>query len=247
MSGRYALTAPPDAVREWFGYAERPDFPPRYNIAPTQPVAVVRRGPDGRPEFMLMRWGFVPGFVREPARWPLVINIRAETAPERPAFRGAWRHRRCAMPVDGFYEWQRLSEKRGPGTSRPLLVRRRDRSLFAFAALWETWAGPDGSEVDTVALLNTDANATLAAIHTRCPVLLTREGARDWLDPALPSGRLAELMRPPPDAPLEMIAVSARVNAVANDDPGVQEPVVAEPVVAEPVPSPGPAVQGRLL
>lgn len=225
MSGRYTLTATPAMVRDWFGYEERPDWPPRYNIAPTQPVPVVRRGEGGGPQFALMRWGFVPGFVRDPARWPLVINIRAETAPERPAFRGAWRHRRCAMPVDGFYEWQRLSERRGPGTSRPFLVRRRDRGLFAFAALWEMWSGPDGNEIDTVALLNTEANATLAAIHPRCPVLLDREGARDWLDPGLPPARLAALLRPPPDEPLEMLAVSPRVNAVANDDPSVQEPV----------------------
>ncbi len=155
----------------YFGYADQPNFPPRYNIAPTQPVPVVHRQ-DGVRRFTLMRWGFIPGWVKDPKDFPLIINIRSETVREKASFRAAIQRRRALMPADGFYEWQRLGRD-----SRPFLLRRPDRGLFAFAALWETWMSPDGSEIDTVGLLNTTANGgdrghprAFAGDPAACPV-----------------------------------------------------------------------------
>jgi putative SOS response-associated peptidase YedK len=218
MCGRYAITLPPEAMQALFAYRERPNFPPRYNIAPTQPVPVVRAH-DGARQFILMRWGFIPGWVKDLKAFPLVINIRGESAREKPSFRAALTRRRCLMPADGFYEWHRVGQE-----NRAYLFRRPDRGLFAFAALWETWHSPDGSELDTVALVNGPANGLMAAIHDRCPVILDPRDHDAWLDPAAGPGQVASLLRPPPDDLMEMIRLGPAVNKVANDGPEVQEP-----------------------
>lgn len=218
MCGRYALINPPDAVRQAFGYREQPNFPPRYNIAPTQPVPVVTN-PSGSRQFVLMRWGFLPGWVRDPKDYPLVINVRGESAREKPSFRAAFTRRRCLMPADGFYEWHRLGSDR-----RPYLFRQPDRGVFAFAALWETWHSPDGSEIDTVAMMTGPANGLMAAIHHRCPIILDEAQQEAWLDPSDDGRNAATLLKPPPDDLLEMVRVSPAVNKVANDGPQVQQP-----------------------
>jgi putative SOS response-associated peptidase YedK len=218
MCGRFAITATPEEMRLYFGYAETPNFPPRYNIAPTQPVPVVT-GQDGVRHFTLMRWGFIPGWVKDIKAFPLVINIRSETAREKASFRAAFARRRALMPADGFYEWQKTD-----GPSRPYLLRRPDRGIFAFAALHETWSSPDGSEIDTVALLNTNANGVIAAIHERCPVILPPESFPAWLDPQTTPDDAERLLRPPPDDLLEMVEIGLAINKVANDEPSVQEP-----------------------
>lgn len=222
MCGRYAVTLPPEAMRQAFAYREQPNFPPRYNIAPTQPVPVVRLE-QGTRQFMLMRWGFIPGWVKDPKDFPLVINIRSESAAEKPSFRAALARRRCLMPADGFYEWHRLGEGRRQ-ENRPYLFRRPDRGLFAFAALWETWHSPDGSEIDTVAMMTGPANGQMAAIHHRSPAILPPEAFDAWLDPAAEPATLRELLRPPPDDLLEMIRLGDAVNKVANDGPELQLP-----------------------
>lgn len=227
MCGRYAITLPPDAMRALFGYPEQPNFPPRYNIAPTQPVPVVRQNESAR-QFILMRWGFIPGWVKDPKDFPLVINIRGETAAEKPSFRAALTRRRCLMPVDGFYEWRRP----GPGMrgeSLAYLFRRPDRGLFAFAALWETWSSPDGSEIDTVALINGPANGLMSAIHERCPVIVDPRHFGTWLDPMTEPKDYAALLRPPPEDLLEMVRIGPAVNKVAHDGPEVQEPFAPSP------------------
>jgi putative SOS response-associated peptidase YedK len=221
MCGRYAIRRPPEALREHFGYAEKPNFPPRYNIAPTQPVPVVHET-DGRRHFTLMRWGFVPGWVKDLKDFPLVINIRSETVREKASFRAAFIRRRALMPADGFYEWQRLGRE-----SRPFLLRRPDRGVFAFAALWETWSTADGSEIDTVGLINTTANGVISAIHERSPVILQQEHFAQWLDPHTPLNEAYRLLQPPAEDLLEMVPVSKAVNRVANDGPEVQEPLDA--------------------
>lgn len=221
MCGRYAITLPPEAMRTMFAYREQPNFPPRYNIAPTQPVPVVRLH-EGARQFMLMRWGFIPGWVRDPRDFPLVINIRAESAATKPSFRAALARRRCLMPADAFYEWHRLGQGR-QAESRAYLFRRPDRGLFAFAALWETWHSQDGSEIDTVALVNGPANGLMAAIHERCPVIVAPRDFDAWLDPAAEARDTAALLRPPPDDLLEMVRIGNAVNKVANDGPEVQE------------------------
>jgi len=222
MCGRYAVTLPPEAMRQAFAYREQPNFPPRYNIAPTQPVPVVRLD-EGRRQFILMRWGFIPGWVKDPREFPLVINIRGESAREKPSFRAAFARRRCLMPADGFYEWHRSGEDRRQ-QNPAYLFRRPDRALFAFAALWETWHSQDGSEIDTVALVNGPANGLMAAVHERCPVIVAPEHYDAWLDPNAEPASLAPLMRPPPDDLLEMLRIGPAVNKVANDRPEVQEP-----------------------
>jgi putative SOS response-associated peptidase YedK len=222
MCGRYAVTLPPEAMREAFAYREQPNFPPRYNIAPTQPVPVVRLD-EGRRQFILMRWGFIPGWVKDPKTFPLVINVRGESAREKPSFRAAFMRRRCLMPADGFYEWHRLGEGRRQ-ENRPYLFRKPDRGFFAFAALWETWHSQDGSEIDTVAIVTGPANGQMAAIHHRSPVIVPPEAFDAWLDPAAEPAGLQALLRPPPDELLEMVRLGPAVNKVANDGPEVQEP-----------------------
>jgi putative SOS response-associated peptidase YedK len=222
MCGRYAITLPPEAMRSLFAYREQPNFPPRYNIAPTQPVPVVRLE-NGARQFILMRWGFVPGWVKDPKDFPLVINIRGESVREKPSFRAAFIRRRCLMPADGFYEWHRTGQGR-QAENRAYLFRKPDRGLFAFAALWETWSAPDGSEIDTVALVNGPANGLMAAIHDRCPVILAPSDYDSWLDPAATPDEAARLLQPPPDDLLEMVRIGNAVNKVANDGPEVQEP-----------------------
>ncbi len=218
MCGRYAIQTAPELVRAYFGYDDTPNFPPRYNIAPTQPVPVVHRS-EGRMRFTLMRWGFMPGWVKDPKDYPLVINVRSETVLEKNSFRGAIQRRRALMPADGFYEWQKLGRE-----SRPWLIRRPDRSIFAFAALWETWASADGSEIDTVALLNTHANGLISAIHERSPVILPPSDFDAWLDPQTPVRDAHALLRPPPEDLLEMVRIGRTVNSIRNDGPEVQAP-----------------------
>ncbi|MGL4728537.1 MAG: SOS response-associated peptidase [Bosea sp. (in: a-proteobacteria)] len=220
MCGRFALTLPPDAVRQFFAYDERPNFPPRYNIAPTQPVAVVLQE-NGARHFRLMRWGFLPSWVKDPKEFPLVINIRSETAATKPSFRNALKRRRCLMPTDGFYEWHRLGTKQTPDR-RAYLAARADRGPMAFAALWETWISRDGSEIDTVAMLTAPANGVMSAIHDRCPVMLDPPDWPLWLDPANESEGIESLLKPPPDDAFELLRVSDAVNKVANDGPQVQ-------------------------
>lgn len=245
MCGRFALTLPPEAMRRLLRYPEQPNFPPRYNIAPTQPVAVVTLDADGR-HFGLMRWGFLPGWVRDPKAFPLVINVRAETMQEKTSFRAAFLRRRALMPADGFYEWQREGRQK-----KPFLFRRPDRGGFAFAALWERWNAPDGSEIDTVAMVTTMANGLMSALHHRSPVILDPADHARWLDPATVPAEAAALCRPPPEDLLEMLPVNPAVNAVAHDGPAMQEPTgaVVRATSDRAVPdAPGtPDPQGRLF
>jgi putative SOS response-associated peptidase YedK len=235
MCGRYAITLPPEAMRASFGYREQPNFPPRYNIAPTQPVPIIRLH-DGARQFLLMRWGFIPGWVKDPKDFPLVINIRMESAAEKPSFRHALTRRRCLLPADGFYEWRRSGTGR-QARADAFLFRRPDRGFFAFAALWETWHSPDGSEIDTVAMMTGPANGTMAAIHHRCPVILDPADYDAWLDPGAAPQQINRLLKPPPDDLLEPVAIGPAVNKVAHDGPEVQVPMaetVPEPPAAEP-------------
>ena len=204
MCGRFAITLPPEAVRAFFQYVERPNFPPRTNIAPTQPVPIVRleRDPDGakRRHFALVRWSFLPGFVKNPKDFPLVINARSETALEKASFRSAMKRRRCIFIADAFYEWRRFPkpQKGKAPPAQPFLIRRRDGNPMALAGLWETWTGPDGEEVDGACILTTDANGLMASIHDRMPVILEREDFDAWLEcDESDVQTAARLMRPP--------------------------------------------------
>jgi putative SOS response-associated peptidase YedK len=177
MCGRYVIFSTPEAIRALFRYGEQPNFPPRYNVAPTQPIPVVRLL-DGKRSFALMRWGLLPSWVEEPKTFPLLINARGESVLDKPAFRNAMRRRRCLISTDGFYEWQAgLSSPAAAGPKQPYLVRAKRGEggaapPLAFAGLWETWTGPNGEELDTAAIVTTDANRTLAAIHPRMPAFI---------------------------------------------------------------------------
>ncbi len=232
MCGRFALTLPPEAVRACFRYVEQPNFPPRANIAPTQPVPVVRmeRDPDGekRRHFALVRWAFLPGFVKDPKDFPLVINARSETVLGKPSFRAAMRRRRCIFIADAFYEWRRDFSVKGKGkaSSQPFLIRRSDGAPMAIAGLWETWAGPNGEEVDGACVLTTPANQLISAIHDRMPVILEPEDFDRWLDSdAVSAEEALALCAAAGEDILEYWPIAPEVNKVVNDDVSIQNPV----------------------
>jgi len=238
MCGRYVIMSTPAAIRALFGYAEQPNFPPRYNVAPTQPVPVVRLL-EGKRSFTLMRWGLLPSWVKDPKTFPLLINARGDGVLGKPAFRAAMRRRRCLIPTDGFYEWQAS----GAGPKRPYFVRAKPgvdgaAPPLAFAGLWETWTGPNGEEVDTTAIITTDANRVLAPIHNRMPVFVPKEAFDLWLDcTRVEADVAAALIRPAPEDLLEAYEVSTAVNRVANDNASLIAPVhapAAQPSTAAP-------------
>jgi len=214
MCGRYAITSAPEAIRKLFGYLEQPNFPPRYNVAPTQPIPIVRLEQGAR-RFALVRWGLIPGWVEDPKKFSLVINARSDNVTTKPAFRNAMRYRRCLVPADGFFEWQVV----GPGPKRPFYIRRKDGASFAFAGLWEVWSGPNGEEMETACIVTTDANRLLKPIHDRMPVILAPEAFDLWLDcKNVDADTAAALLVPAPDGLLEAYPISTAVNRVANDD-----------------------------
>ena len=220
MAGRYALLASPDVLRARYSYRDEPDFPPRVNIAPTQPVPVIALD-RGERRFVLMRWGFIPGFVKDVREFPLILNVRAETVRDKPSFRAAFLRRRCLMPADGFYEWQAVG-----AAKRPFLIRRPDHAPFAFAAIFETYVGGDGSEIDTVAMVTTGANAALSAIGDRCPVILpSPEAEQAWLDPEARIEEAQRLLVAPADDALELVPIGTGINKATNTNPNLQEPI----------------------
>ncbi len=231
MCGRYAITLPPEAVRAFFRYVQQPNFPPRYNVAPTQPVPIVRLERDGNGgktrHFVLVRWGFLPGFVKDPKDFPLVINARAETVAEKPSFRNALKRRRCIFIADAFYEWRRAPgpKRKGAPPAQPFLIRRADGLPLALAGLWEGWNGPNGEEVDTACIITTDANGPMAAIHDRMPVILEPRDFDRWLDcEEHDVGEAGTLMRPAGEDVLEFTPIGTAINKVANDGQEVQTP-----------------------
>jgi putative SOS response-associated peptidase YedK len=235
MCGRYVIISTPEAIRALFGYGEQPNFPPRYNVAPTQPIPVVRLV-DGKRSFALMRWGMLPAWVKDPKTFPLLINARGESVLDKPAFRNAMRRRRCLIPTDGFYEWQVGMPKR-PYFVRPKRDANGDAPPFAFAGLYETWTGPNGEEIDTAAIITTRANRTLSAIHDRMPVFVSPAAFDLWLDCTnVEADVAAALIAPADDALLEAYEISTAVNRVANDAAALIAAVSAEaPRVAPPV------------
>jgi putative SOS response-associated peptidase YedK len=227
MCGRYAITSAPEAIRRLFGYDEQPNFPPRYNVAPIQPVPIVRMV-EGKRQFALVRWGLIPGWVKDPRGFSLLINARGESLDDKPAFRAALRYRRCLFPADGFYDWRREGER-----ARPYYVRLKAGGPMAFAGLWENWMGPNGEEMETAAIVTTRANRMLATVHPRMPVIVPSEAFDLWLDSARVDATLAAaLIAPAPGDMLEMHEVSPAVNSAANDAPGLIEPVMAEATAA---------------
>jgi putative SOS response-associated peptidase YedK len=211
-----------------FNYGETPNFPARFNVAPTQPVPVVLLSHGGR-NFNLMRWGLMPAWVKDPRKFALVINARSETVQHKPAFKNALKRRRCLLPADGYYEWQEVS-----GRKRPFFIHRPDHEPIAFAGLAETWLGPNGEEVDTVAIVTTAAAPEMAALHHRVPVTIAPEDFERWLDcAAFDVDAAMALLLPPKQGTFEWHEVSTEVNSVANDGPQLTLPLSEEQLAQE--------------
>jgi putative SOS response-associated peptidase YedK len=182
MCGRFTLAQSPEAVAKAFGLDAVPNFPPRYNIAPSQPVGVIVRGQNApKPEFRLMGWGLIPSWAKDPSIGAKLINARSETLTEKPSFRAAFKYRRCLIPADGFYEWQKTQG----GAKQPFYFSMAGNAVFAFAGLWESW-----NDIESCTILTTAANGLLQPIHDRMPVILSPKDYGRWLDPSVQGGRV---------------------------------------------------------
>lgn len=228
MCGRYVIMSPPEALRLLFGYSEQPNFPARYNIAPTQPVPIVILE-NGAPHFRLMRWGLLPAWVKDPRKFTLLINARAETVLEKPAFKNAMKRRRCLIPADGYYEWQSSGKAK-----QPYLIYPSNRQPIGFAGLMETWLGPNGEELDTVAIVTTAAANDLAVLHHRAPVIIASSNFDRWLDCGeVDAEEAATLLTAPDEGAFAWHAVSTRVNHAANDDAQLILPISEQEIGAK--------------
>jgi putative SOS response-associated peptidase YedK len=214
MCGRYRLSRRKKIIEEYFDVGPDDDWTPRYNIAPTQPVPVIRQNPQKpQREMSLMRWGLIPSWAKS-LSGPPMINARSETAATMPAFRDPMKSRRCLIPADGFYEWQRKGT-----TKQPFCFEFNDGELFAFAGIWDRWKDPSGRWVKSCSILTTTPNAVTSAVHDRMPVILDRDNYDLWLDPGLIDAKVVSDMLKPFDAQvMRCYPVSPRVNRVANDD-----------------------------
>jgi putative SOS response-associated peptidase YedK len=233
MCGRYALTTPSGVLAALYRLANKLDYEPRYNVAPTQIVPVIMQGsggggeePGGR-EIVPMRWGLIPSWAKDPSIGSRMINARSESAAEKPAFRQAFRLRRCVVPASGFYEWRKLGAKK-----QPYFIARADGQPLSLAGLWEMWTDhASGKEVKTFTILTTNANDMLRPLHDRMPVVLEPEECDRWLDPEEgDAGKLSAMLKPAADGVLAVHPVSPRVNSPANDDPLLVEPIQPSPV-----------------
>jgi putative SOS response-associated peptidase YedK len=225
MCGRFRLSRRKQLIEEYFDAPTGDDWSPRYNIAPTQPVAVVRQHPkEPRRDLSLIRWGLIPSWAKDPSGAAKMINARSETAHTLPAFRDAFRSRRCLIPADGFYEWQRQGSAK-----QPFCFEVGDGELFAFAGLWERWRDPSGQWINSCSILTTTPNAVTSPVHDRMPVILPRDAYDLWLDPGMTNvNAIFDLLRPYSE-PMRCFPVSTRVNQVQNDDAECARPVpVAE-------------------
>jgi putative SOS response-associated peptidase YedK len=216
MCGRYRLSRRKQFIQEYFDTTDEVDWEPRYNIAPSQSVPVIRQDP-AKPErrFSLARWGLIPYWAKDSSIGYKLINARSETVGSKPAFREAFESRRCLIPADGFYEWKRAEKAK-----QPFHFGLRDDSLFAFAGLWDQWKDASGHAVESCSILTTTPNSLLADVHDRMPVILSPEHYDLWLDPGFRRVDVLKEMLNPFDATLmRHYPVSTRVNFVKNDDP----------------------------
>jgi putative SOS response-associated peptidase YedK len=222
MCGRYRLSRRKQLVEEYFESAGEDDWVPRYNVTPTQPVPIIRQNPkEPRRELSLVRWGLIPWWAKDSSGAAAMINARSETAATKPAFRDALKLRRCLVPADGFYEWQKTGK-----TKQPYCFEVNDGQLFAFAGVWERWKDPAEKVLETCSILTTTPNAVTSAVHDRMPVILDPDCYDLWLDPGMHDVRVVSDMLKPYNAQLmRSYPVSSRVNSAANDDEGCSMPV----------------------
>jgi putative SOS response-associated peptidase YedK len=215
MCGRFTLRTPARDLVEIFELLREPELSPRYNIAPTQRVAVVRQSGKDR-EFAAMRWGLVPSWSKDPKAGPPLINARGETVATKPSFRTAFKRRRCLIPADGFYEWQKTDSK----TKIPHYIRMAKDRPFAFAGLWECRQGNDGSALESCTIVTTEANDLMRPLHDRMPVILPEETFAQWLDPKNEDvPELEALLRPYSSTEMTAFPITTLVNSPRNDCP----------------------------
>ena len=221
MCGRYASTLPPELMVELFKLLKSIDLVPRYNIAPTQPIAAIWEA-HGRREANFARWGLVPGWVKDPREFPLLVNARVETMAEKPAFRDALKHGRCIIPASGYYEWHTNPDM----SKQPYYITMQDGRPMALAGVYSSWMGPNGEEIDSVATITVPTNNQLSKIHHRMPAILRGEEIDAWLNVReVRATEAAQLAMPVEDGALKFHPVSTRVNSARDDDAGLIEPV----------------------
>jgi len=221
MCGRFALKAPPRTVQQHFDLPETVDLSPRYNIAPSQDVAVIRHlsGMSHR-QLDLLRWGLIPGWAKDMKISYRMINARAETLAQKPAFRTAFKKRRCIIAADGFYEWLHSGR-----TKQPFFVNMKNGAVFGFAGLWESWNSPEGSTVESCTIITTYANDLVRKIHDRMPVILQPVTYEAWLQDSTKAETLQQLLKPYPANEMETYRVSSEVNSPKNDTMECIKPV----------------------
>ncbi len=226
MCGRHVIYGPKSRHRpetrdldelEFFGKSLA--FPAHYNAAPTQRLPVYRVHPDRGPELTLLRWGLIPSWAKEASIGSKLINARGETVAEKPSFRTAFKRRRCLVPMNGFYEWKGVAGKKVPH-----FIYLMNDPVFAVAGLHEWWKSPEGDELETFTILTTDANAAMAPLHNRMPVIVPPERYEAWCDPANQDmAQLQSFIEPYPPDEMHAYPVSTRVNSVKNDDESLVE------------------------
>jgi len=236
MCGRFAATTPRQELMKLYRLLDSVITVPRYNVAPTQPVAAIWEQ-HGRREARFARWGLVPGWVKDPREFPLIINARVETMAEKPAFRDALKHGRCIIPANGYYEWHTNPDK----SKQPYYITLSDDRPMALAGFVASWMGPNGEEIDSVATITVPANGQLSVVHDRMPAILEGEAIEAWLDVGTVRAReAAQLALPLADGALKFHPVSRRVNSARDDDPGLIEAVTLEK------PAPPPPQSGQM-
>jgi putative SOS response-associated peptidase YedK len=222
MCGRFTLTASPDQIQEAFpDYAVPAQMSPHYNIAPTQPIAVIPNTGEKRVDFFV--WGLIPSWSKEPSIGNRMINARGETLAEKPSFRTPYKRRRCLVLADGFFEWVVVP---GEKAKQPHYIQLSDGKPFAFAGLWEQWFSPDGSEIKSATIITTEPNEKVAKLHNRMPVILHPDDYARWIDPAERAPEsLQDLLVAYPAEEMRHYPVSRQVNSPANDVPEVVQPL----------------------
>ncbi|MDH3866623.1 MAG: SOS response-associated peptidase [Desulfobulbaceae bacterium] len=221
MCGRFALKTPPRSVQEHFHLPEAIHLSPRYNIAPSQAVAVVRHLPGKRfPQLDMLRWGLIPHWAKDMKVGYKMINARAETLGQKPSFREAFKKRRCLIATDGFYEWKHSGKAK-----QPIYVHMKNGAVFGFAGLWESWNSPDGSIVKSCTIVTTAPNRLISEIHDRMPAILPPEQYQTWLQDSTPDHLLQKLLRPYPPEEMTAYWVSSEVNSPKNDTPDCIKPI----------------------
>jgi putative SOS response-associated peptidase YedK len=211
MCGRYALHSQPEIVALLYWLKTNPELKPRYNIAPTQHSPVIRLNDESEPELVMMRWGLIPAWAKDVSIGARLINARAETVKEKPAFRAAYKKRRCLVPASGFYEWKVSGARK-----QPYFVHPKDEPLFSFAGLWEHWFDTDEKRIETFTIVTTEANGFMRSLHTRMPVMVEKTNLKNWLNPA--TGQDDPWQKLYPDKLMAAHPVSLKVNSTRNDN-----------------------------